>query len=440
MNDIICPHCNKAFKIDETGYADIVKQVRDSEFDQQLHDRLALAEKEKLTAVELATAKAASALQKAAAEKDSEIQALQSQLKSGDDSKALAVSQAVSKLERERDALANQLAQAKREMQAASELSAAEQRLALNEAISKVEKERDGLKSGLERAAMEKQVAEAALRDKYETQIKDRDDAIERLRDMKAKLSTKMVGETLEQHCETEFNRIRATAFPRAYFEKDNDSRTGSKGDYIFKDSNEEGTEIVSIMFEMKNEDDRTATKQKNEDFLKELDKDRIEKGCEYAVLVSLLEPESELYNTGIVDVFYRYPKMYVIRPQFFIPIITLLRNAALNALKYKSELALVRSQNVDITNFESQLEVFKTGFSRNYDLASRQFEIAIDEIDKSISHMQRTKDALLKTANNLRLANDKAQDVTIKRLTKGNPTMADKFSELDGGAPSAES
>ncbi|MDO7604320.1 MAG: DUF2130 domain-containing protein [Burkholderiaceae bacterium] len=440
MNDIICPHCNKAFKIDETGYADIVKQVRDSEFDQQLHDRLALAEKEKLTAVELATAKAASALQKAAAEKDSEIQALQSQLKSGDDSKALAVSQAVSKLERERDALANQLAQAKREMQAASELSAAEQRLALNEAISKVEKERDGLKSGLERAAMEKQVAEAALRDKYETQIKDRDDAIERLRDMKAKLSTKMVGETLEQHCETEFNRIRATAFPRAYFEKDNDSRTGSKGDYIFKDSNEEGTEIVSIMFEMKNEDDRTATKQKNEDFLKELDKDRIEKGCEYAVLVSLLEPESELYNTGIVDVFYRYPKMYVIRPQFFIPIITLLRNAALNALKYKSELALVRSQNVDITNFESQLEVFKTGFSRNYDLASRQFETAIDEIDKSISHMQKTKDALLKTANNLRLANDKAQDVTIKRLTKGNPTMADKFSELDGGAPSAES
>ena len=440
MNDIICPHCNKAFKIDETGYADIVKQVRDSEFDQQLHDRLALAEKEKLTAVELATAKAASALQKAAAEKDSEIQALQLQLKSGDDSKALAVSQAVSKLERERDALANQLAQAKREMQAASELSAAEQRLALNEAISKVEKERDGLKSGLERAAMEKQVAEAALRDKYETQIKDRDDAIERLRDMKAKLSTKMVGETLEQHCETEFNRIRATAFPRAYFEKDNDSRTGSKGDYIFKDSNEEGTEIVSIMFEMKNEDDRTATKQKNEDFLKELDKDRTEKGCEYAVLVSLLEPESELYNTGIVDVFYRYPKMYVIRPQFFIPIITLLRNAALNALKYKSELALVRSQNVDITNFESQLEVFKTGFSRNYDLASRQFETAIDEIDKSISHMQKTKDALLKTANNLRLANDKAQDVTIKRLTKGNPTMADKFSELDGGAPSAES
>ncbi len=440
MNDIICPHCNKAFKIDETGYADIVKQVRDSEFDQQLHDRLALAEKEKLTAVELATAKAASALQKAAAEKDSEIQALQLQLKSGDDNKALAVSQAVSKLERERDALANQLAQAKREMQAASELSAAEQRLALNEAISKVEKERDGLKSGLERAAMEKQVAEAALKDKYETQIKDRDDAIERLRDMKAKLSTKMVGETLEQHCETEFNRIRATAFPRAYFEKDNDSRTGSKGDYIFKDSNEEGTEIVSIMFEMKNEDDRTATKQKNEDFLKELDKDRIEKGCEYAVLVSLLEPESELYNTGIVDVFYRYPKMYVIRPQFFIPIITLLRNAALNALKYKSELALVRSQNVDITNFESQLEVFKTGFSRNYDLASRQFEIAIDEIDKSISHMQKTKDALLKTANNLRLANDKAQDVTIKRLTKGNPTMADKFSELDGGTPSAES
>jgi hypothetical protein len=460
MNEIICPHCTKAFKIDETGYAEIVKQVRDSEFDRQLHERLELAERDKQSAVAIAIAKAESTLQKVAAEKDIEIQALESQLKSGEDSKALAVSQAVSKIERERDALVNQLAQAKREQQAASELSAAkmlgelqataaekdaiiqslnaklsatdaEKRLALNEAVSKLEKERDALKNSLERSAMERQVAEVALKDKYETQIKDRDDAIERLRDMKARLSTKMVGETLEQHCETEFNRIRATAFPRAYFEKDNDSRTGSKGDYIFKDSNEEGTEIVSIMFEMKNEADRTANKQKNEDFLKELDKDRVEKGCEYAVLVSLLEPESDLYNTGIVDVFYRYPKMYVIRPQFFIPIITLLRNAAMNALKYKSELALVRSQNIDITNFESQLEVFKAGFSRNYDLASRQFETAIDEIDKSMSHMQKTKDALLKTANNLRLANEKAQDVTIKRLTKGNQTMADKFSEI---------
>jgi hypothetical protein len=279
---------------------------------------------------------------------------------------------------------------------------------------------------------LEKQLAEKSLKDKYETQIKDRDDAIERLRDMKARLSTKMVGETLEQHCETEFNRIRATAFPRAYFEKDNDARTGSKGDYIFRDSDEAGTEIVSIMFEMKNESDRTATKNKNEDFLKELDKDRTEKGCEYAVLVSLLEPDSELYNTGIVDVFHRYPKMYIVRPQFFLPIITLLRNAAMNSLKYKSELALVKAQNIDITNFETELETFKTAFAKNYDLASRHFQTAIEEIDKSIDHLQKTKDALLGTDRNLRLANDKAQDVTIKKLTRGNPTMAAKFAELN--------
>ncbi len=257
---------------------------------------------------------------------------------------------------------------------------------------------------------------------------------------MKARLSTKMVGETLEQHCETEFNRIRATAFPRAYFEKDNDARTGSKGDYIFRDSDEAGTEIVSIMFEMKNESDRTATKNKNEDFLKELDKDRTEKGCEYAVLVSLLEPDSELYNTGIVDVFHRYPKMYVVRPQFFLPIITLLRNAAMNSLKFKSELALVKAQNIDITNFETEFETFKTAFAKNYDLASRRFQTAIDEIDKSIDHLQKTKEALLGTDRNLRLANDKAQDVTIKKLNRGNPTMAAKFAELkNDGPPDAE-
>ena len=278
------------------------------------------------------------------------------------------------------------------------------------------------------------------MKEKYETQIKDRDDAIERLRDMKARLSTKMVGETLEQHCETEFNRIRATAFPRAYFEKDNDVRSGSKGDYIFRDSDEGGTEIVSIMFEMKNENDETATKKKNEDFLKELDKDRIEKGCEYAVLVSLLEPDSELYNTGIIDVSHRHPKMYIVRPQFFIPIITLLRNAAMNSLKYKSELALVKAQNIDITNFETQLDTFKTAFAKNYDLASRRFQTAIDEIDKSIDHLQKTKEALLGTDRNLRLANDKAQDVTIKKLTRGNPTMAAKFAELkDGRSSDAE-
>ncbi|WP_231755846.1 MULTISPECIES: DUF2130 domain-containing protein [unclassified Burkholderia] len=366
----------------------------------------------------------------------------------------------LSAVEKERDALANELERAKLDKEAASKLaevrlmselqSAAAtkdaeiqdlkaklgaievaQKLAITEALSAVEKERDELKSGLERAELEMQLAEKSLKDKYETQIKDRDDAIERLRDMKARLSTKMVGETLEQHCETEFNRIRATAFPRAYFEKDNDARTGSKGDYIFRDSDEAGTEIVSIMFEMKNESDRTATKSKNEDFLKELDKDRTEKGCEYAVLVSLLEPDSELYNTGIVDMFHRYPKMYVVRPQFFLPIITLLRNAAMNSLKYKSELALVKAQNIDITHFEADLGTFKTAFAKNYDLASRRFQTAIDEIDKSIDHLQKTKDALLGTDRNLRLANDKAQDVTIKKLTRGNPTMAAKFAEL---------
>ena len=466
MHEIICPHCGKAFKIDEAGYANILKQVHDSEFEQQLHERLELAEKDKLNAVELAETRSASELQKAAAAKDAEIQKLQARLDAGEVARKLAVTEALSVVEKDRDALANELAQAKRDKQAASELAEAllaselqktaamkdaeiqglnskldatevAQKLAITQAVSVVEKERDDLKNGLKRAELEKQLAEKSLTDKYETQIKDREDTIERLRDMKARLSTKMVGESLEQHCDTEFNRIRATAFPRAYFEKDNDARTGSKGDYIFRDSDEAGTEIVSIMFEMKNENDRTATKNKNEDFLKELDKDRAEKGCEYAVLVSLLEPDSELYNTGIVDVFHRYPKMYIVRPQFFLPIITLLRNAAMNALKYKSELALVKAQNVDITNFESELDTFKSGFARNYDLASRKFKSAIEEIDKTIEHLQKTKDALLGSENNLRLANDKAQDVTIKKLTRGNPTMATKFAELENHGPS---
>jgi hypothetical protein len=301
----------------------------------------------------------------------------------------------------------------------------------VDKAVREMEKERDNLKNDLKNSKLEKENSENLLKDKYKTQIRDRDEAIERLKDMKAKLSTKMVGETLEQHCENEFNKLRSTAFQTAYFDKDNDASSGSKGDYIFKDHEENGTEIISIMFEMKNEMDTTATKRKNEDFLQELDKDRNEKGCEYAVLVSLLEPESELYNTGIVDVFYRYPKMYVIRPQFFIPMITLLRNAALNSMKYKTELALVREQNIDITNFETELDAFKTAFGRNYDLASKKFTTAIAEIDKSISHLQKTKEALLSTDRNLRLANDKAQDVSVKRLTRKNPTMAAKFDEV---------
>lgn len=469
MQEIICPHCGKAFKIDEAGYADILKQVRDSEFEQQLHERLELAEEDKRNAVELAKTKVASDLQKAAAAKDAEIQDLKARLDASEVAQKLAVTEALRAMEKERDALANELTQARHEKQAASDLAEARlvselqmaaatkdaetqglkatldaievaQKLAITEAVSAVEKERDELKSGLNRAELEKQLAEKALKDKYETQIKDRDDAIERLREMKARLSTKMVGETLEQHCETEFNRIRATAFPRAYFEKDNDARTGSKGDYIFHDSVEAGTEIVSIMFEMKNENDETATKKRNEDFLKELDKDRTEKGCEYAVLVSLLEPDSELYNSGIVDVSHRYPKMYVVRPQFFIPIITLLRNAAQNSLQYKTELALVKAQNIDITNFENELDAFKTGFARNYELASKKFKTAIEEIDKTIDHLQKTKDALLGSENNLRLANNKADDLTVKKLTKGNPTMAAKFAELKShGSSGAE-
>ncbi|MCM0608388.1 MAG: DUF2130 domain-containing protein [Ideonella sp. WA131b] len=460
MHEIICPHCRKAFKVDEAGYADILKQVRDSEFERALHERLALAEQDKRNAVELAETKVAAEMQKAVAAKDAAVRDLQAKIKAGEVAQKLAVAEALSAVEKERDALANELKQAKHDKQTAAQLAEAKfvnelqraaatkdaeiqelkaqlgageaaQRLAVAESVSAVAKERDELKNSLERVVLEKQLAEKSLKDKYETQIKDRDDAIERLRDMKARLSTKMVGETLEQHCETEFNRIRASAFQRAYFEKDNDARNGSKGDFIFRDSDEGGTEVISIMFEMKNESDETATKKKNEDFLKELDRDRVEKGCEYAVLVSLLEPDSDLYNTGIVDVSHRYPKMYVVRPQFFIPIITLLRNAAQNSLQYKTELALVRAQNIDITNFERQIDDFKTAFGRNWRLASEGFAEAIKRIDEAIKDLEKTKEALHKSANNLRLANDKAEDLTIKRLTRGNPTMAAKFAEL---------
>ena len=453
MNEIICPHCHKAFKVDESGYADILKQVRDSEFDKQLHERLELAEKDKLSAIELAKSKVSS-------EKDAEILNLKAKLDAGETNQKLAVTQALSEVEKERDSLLSELKQAKLDMENTTQLaqmnllkeirdlsskkdaqiqklqsiienSETSKQLAITQAVSVVEKERDNLKSQITQVELQNQVTQKSLEDKYITQIKDRDDAIERLKDMKAKLSTKMVGETLEIHCETEFNRIRSTAFPQAYFEKDNDARTGSKGDYIFKDIDTNGTEIVSIMFEMKNENDTTTTKKRNEDFFKELDKDRNEKGCEYAILVSLLESDNELYNSGIVDVSYRYPKMYVIRPQFFIPIITLLRNAAMKSLEYKNELAIVKAQNIDVTNFEEKLETFKNGFERNYNLASDQFTKAIAEIDKSIANLQKTKDFLLKSENNLRLANDKAQDVTIKKLTYKNPTMKAKFDEL---------
>ncbi|MCB9839999.1 DUF2130 domain-containing protein [Candidatus Nomurabacteria bacterium] len=402
MNEIICPHCKKAFKIDEAGYADILSQVRTAEFDKALNERLEMAEKEKESAVKLAEAKTKNELQATLAQKEAELE----------------------KMKAQRDA---DIALLKTKIDAAE----TEKKLALSDAVNKLEKERDLLASELKSKDTEQKLLESSLKEKYEIELKSKDEAIAFYKDMKAKLSTKMVGETLEQHCEIEFNRLRATAFQNAYFEKDNVARSGSKGDYIYREKDEEGNEVISIMFEMKNEGDETATKKKNEDFLKELDKDRTEKKCEYAVLVSLLEADSELYNTGIVDVSHKYPKMYVIRPQFFIPIITLLRNAALNSLKYKSELALVRAQSIDITNFEDNINSFKEGFAKNYELASRRFQTAIDEIDKTIDHLQKTKEALLSSENNLRLANNKAEDLTVKRLTRGNPTMTAKFAEL---------
>jgi len=431
MQDIICPNCEKAFKIDESGYADILKQVRDVDFEKQLNARIEIAEKEKISALELAKTQSANELQKAVAELKQEKALLTTQLQQAINDKTSATQLTEARMKTELQSTVaeknNELNLLKAQLEAIKE----SQELIIAKTTSSITKERDEFKNQVERITLEKTIAEAALKDKYETQLQDRDDAIERLKDMKAKLSTKMLGETLEQHCEIEFNRMRSMAFPRAYFEKDNDAKTGSKGDFIFRDTDENDTEIISIMFEMKNEADTTATKKKNEDFLKELDKDRREKNCEYAVLVSMLEPDNELYNSGIVDVCHRFPKMYVVRPQFFIPIITILRNAAMHSLRYKAELALVKAQNIDITNFEDELDKFKQAFGKNYELASRRFNTAIDEIDKSINHLQKTRDALVASDRNLRLANDKAQDVTIKRLTKNNPTMKSKFDEL---------
>ncbi len=408
MQDIKCPHCEKVFKVDEAGFADILKQVRDHQFEKELHERLEIAEREKASAVKLAESK-----------KDKDLAEL--------------------KAEKDRN-FAEQLAKKEAElagMKSKLDKAEVEQKLTVTQAVNSVEKERDDLKVKLQSKEHEMQINEVSLRDKYENQLKSKDDIIKMKdeeialrKDMKLKLSTKMIGETLEQHCATEFNKLRATAFQNSYFEKDNDSKAGSKGDYIYKETDEAGNEVISIMFEMKNEGDETATKKRNEDFLRELDKDRTEKKCEYAVLVSLLEAENELYNTGIVDVSYKYPKMYVVRPQFFIPIITLLRNAAMNSLKYKAELALMRAQNIDVTNFEGQLNDFRESFGRNFRLASEKFKTAIDSIDKSIEQLQKTKENLLRSEDNLRLANNKADDLTIKKLTRGNPTMKAKFEE----------
>lgn len=442
MNEIKCPHCGEMFTIDEAGFAAILKQVRDAEFDKEVRRHEQLMASEKQQAVQLAVAEALAKAQGDAAQKEARIAELEARLQA--EQRERENQQRLAHAERERalaDAAATKdarIAELEQRVEAQGRAFEAEKKLAVEQARSALERERDALAAQVALKDAEKSRCESALKEQLAIELKAKDDIIaykdgeiERYKDMKARLSTKMVGESLEQHCETEFNKIRAAAFPRAYFEKDNDASEGSKGDFIFRECDEEGNEIVSIMFEMKNESDDSSHRHKNEDFFKKLDADRRKKGCEYAVLVTLLEPESELYNQGIVDVSYRFEKMYAIRPQFFLPMISILRNAALNSMAYKAELAVVRNQNIDITKFEEQMETFKSGFARNYDLASRKFQTAIDEIDKTILHLQKTKDALVSSENNLRLANNKAQDLTIKRLTRNNPTMKAAFEAL---------
>ena len=421
MNEIICPNCKKAFKVDEAGFANILKQVRDHQFEEELTNRLTLAENEKESAVKLAEANVKNSLQEEIANKDKQL----IEIKAKSDTE-----------------LAEQLANKEKEiaeMEFKIRNAETEKKLEISEATKKIEKVRDNLANELKIKETEKALLEKSIKEQFANKlivkdetIKMKDDEIDRLKDFKQKLSTKMVGESLEQHCEVEFNKLRATAFQNAHFEKDNDSSSGTKGDFIYKESDDEGNEIISIMFEMKNENDETATKKKNEDFFAKLEKDRNDKKCEYAVLVSLLEPENELYNNGIIDVSHKFEKMYVIRPQFFIPIITLLRNAAMNSLKYKKELNLMRNQNVDVTNFEDKIIKFREGFAKNYESASNHFEKAINEIDKSIARMQKVKQELTTSENQLRLANQKAEGLTIKKLTHGNPTMKEKFDELN--------
>jgi hypothetical protein len=420
-NTVKCPNCKEVFKVDDSVYTDIVKQVRDQQFKDELTNRLETANNEKQSALQLKEAELKNAFQEQLTQKQREIDELKFKSKSD-------LLDEVSKKDKEISNLESKLANAE-----------TLKKLALSEALKQVEKKNDQLENDLKSKDTEKELLEKSLNEKFNDKLnhkdetlKLKDEEIERLKDYKQKLSTKMVGESLEQHCEIEFNKLRPTAFPTAYFEKDNDASNGTKGDYIFKETDINGNEIMSIMFEMKNENDTTATKKKNEDFFAKLDKDRKDKGCEYAVLVSLLEADNEFYNTGIVDVSYKYPKMYVIRPQFFIPMITLLRNAGMKSLEYKQELSVMRNQNIDITNFEDKIDDFKTGFARNYDLASRQFKTAIEEIDKTMDHLQKTKEALLSSVNNLRLANNKADDLTIKKLTHGNATMKEKFDNLE--------
>lgn len=427
MQEIKCPKCGEVFQVDESGYSAIVQQVRDKEFSKELKSREAQFELEKDNAVQLAKLAIEKDLSEKLIQKDSEIAKLKADITTEQISKKSEISETIAQKDKEIVELKNKLASFDKD----KELELTKLVNKMNTELSEKDNCIAKLNNEKELTQKESQLKEQSLKDQYEEKLRFKDEEIARYKDFKAKLSTKMVGESLEQHCEIEFNKLRATGFQRAYFEKDNDAKTGSKGDYIYRESDPEGGEFISIMFEMKNEMDSTSTKKKNEDFLKELDKDRKEKKCEYAVLVSLLEPENELYNSGIVDMSHRYPKMYVIRPQFFIPIITLLRNASLNSLEYRKELAVIKAQNIDVSNFEAQMNDFKEKFAKNYELASRKFKTAIEEIDKTIDHLQKTKEALLSSENNLRLANNKAEDLTIKRLTRNNPTMEAKFAEL---------
>lgn len=432
MPEIKCPKCGEVFQVDESGYAEILAQVRNSEFDKEINKKEKSLKAEREQAVQLAVLEAENKNKEILADKDTEIARLKLLLESSETQQALAMQNAVSEVEKERDKLKSQSESEITRLTAMLDQSRIEKELAVKEAVHDLEKQRDRLNSELELQKQKNEISEQSIKQDYETQLRFKDEEIEKYKDFKQRLSTKMLGESLEQHCENEFNSLRMTAFPTAYFEKDSDISKGTKGDYIFRESDAQGNEIISIMFEMKNQQDVSAAKKKNEDFFKKLDKDRNDKDCEYAVLVSMLEPESELYNTGIVDVSYQYPKMYVVRPQFFIPIITLLRNAALNSMEYKRELAEIRNQNIDVTNFEQNLMDFKDSFSKNYQHAHDRFVDAIAEIDKSINHLQKIKENLTKSDNHLRTANNKIEDISIKKLTKGNPTMQAKFAELE--------
>ncbi len=444
MKEIKCPNCGKVFQVDESGYAQIAQQIRDQEFSRELARREQELEQKREDDLKLVRMEQEKVSAEALAKKDAELSAqaaqieqLKTQLSAGENEKKLAVSEVTRQKDAELSAQAAQIEQLKAQLSTGE----AEKKLAVSEAVQQKEKELTekateitALRGKLSGQEAESLLKEKTLKEQYEEKLRMKDEQIEYYRDFKARQSTKMVGESLEQHCLTQFNSIRMTAFPTAYFEKDNDARSGSKGDFIFREADENGTEFISIMFEMKNEMDTTATKHKNEDFFKELDKDRREKGCEYAVLVSLLEIDNELYNNGIVDVSYKYEKMYVIRPQFFIPMITLLRNAALNSLQYQRQLQEIRRQQVDITHFEENMNAFKEGFARNYRIASDKFNTAIEEIDKSISHLQKIKEALLSSERNLRLANDKAEGLTIKKLTRNADSVREMFGQLKEG------